>query len=202
MRFPFMNLFRQSRPEFSADWTSQNLPLWRETLAPVAGRPVQVLEIGSFEGRSALFFLDYLSQSHVTCIDAFFSRKYRRRFLANTRPYGKRVRVLRMLSLGGLARLTREGKRYDVVYIDGSHRRADVLSDSVAAWPLLNKQGLLIWDDYQWEPKLPDHERPKQAIDLFLMMFAGCFDEVHRGYQILVRKTAEWPAAPHPAELA
>jgi hypothetical protein len=34
-------------------------------------RPVHILEIGSWEGRSALFFLNYLSRSRIVCIDTF-----------------------------------------------------------------------------------------------------------------------------------
>ena len=33
--------------------------------------PVRVLEIGSWEGRSALFFLNYFPAGHLVCVDTF-----------------------------------------------------------------------------------------------------------------------------------
>src|SRR5689334_22074915 len=47
----------------------------------------------------------------------------------------------------------------DVIYVDGSHARNDVIVDSILAWRLLRPDGLMIWDDYNMEPQLPDEER-------------------------------------------
>jgi predicted O-methyltransferase YrrM len=194
MRLRISSPFRKRSPVFTADWTSEYFPIWRLVLAEFVDRPVRVLEIGSYEGRSALFFLDHLPHSRVTCLDAFFSRRCERRFDANVRAYGKRVRKLKALSLAGLAELSQARQTFDVIYIDGSHMRADVLADSVAAWPLLETQGILIWDDYKWQPDFADRDRPEQAIDLFVTTFSHCCRDLHRGYQLIVRKTAEWPA--------
>ena len=39
------------------DWFSQHIPVWTEVLAPLlaATDPIHVLEIGSYEGRSAVW---------------------------------------------------------------------------------------------------------------------------------------------------
>ena len=42
--------------EFSADWFSANIPVWRTLLDQV--RPQRVLEIGSYEGRSTVFIIE------------------------------------------------------------------------------------------------------------------------------------------------
>jgi predicted O-methyltransferase YrrM len=34
-------------------------------------KPARIFEIGSWEGRSALFFLNYLPLSNIVCIDPF-----------------------------------------------------------------------------------------------------------------------------------
>jgi hypothetical protein len=56
---------------FSADWTTWHFATWGELLRPLREAPVRMLEIGSWEGRSALFFLNYFSRSHVVCVDTF-----------------------------------------------------------------------------------------------------------------------------------
>jgi hypothetical protein len=37
------------------------------------------------------------------------------------------------------------------------------------------------------------------AIDLFLGAFESCYVMLHRKYQVIVRKSAEWPDNPQPA---
>ena len=77
---------------------------------------------------------------------------------------------------------------FDFIYIDGSHVAKDVLTDACMAWPLLKKQGIMVFDDYMWgEPRDILH-RPKPAIDAFVNIFAEEVDMVHMGYQLIVRK--------------
>lgn len=40
---------------------------------------------------------------------------------------------------------------FDLVYIDGSHLRLDVLSDASMAWRLLREGGVMVFDDYEWD---------------------------------------------------
>jgi hypothetical protein len=54
-------------------WIWKNYSIWRRVLAPLRSRDTRVLEIRSFEGRSALFFLKYLPRSTIVCIDTFAS---------------------------------------------------------------------------------------------------------------------------------
>src|ERR1700687_2371395 len=56
---------------FSTDWTSRFFPVWASLLAPRRNEALEVLEIGSWEGRSAIFFLRYLRECRITCIDTF-----------------------------------------------------------------------------------------------------------------------------------
>ena len=57
--------------EFSTDWATSHFSVWRKVLAPLRGRGINVLEIGSWEGRSAIFFLNYLRDCRIVCIDTF-----------------------------------------------------------------------------------------------------------------------------------
>jgi hypothetical protein len=57
--------------EFSTDWVSNRAPVWAKFLAAETERYSDVLEIGSFEGRSTIFWLEYLPRSAVTAIDTF-----------------------------------------------------------------------------------------------------------------------------------
>jgi predicted O-methyltransferase YrrM len=193
--------------DFTNDWQSRHIPTWTRALHKFRNQPVAVLEIGSFEGLSAVAFLELLPRCRITCVDPFagyenratfahlFAHDYESRFDQNLAPYRDRFEKIKARSVPTLDALRREGRHFDVIYIDGSHERQDVLSDSILAWPLLKVGGVLIWDDYQWEHKtLPPDQRPEQAIDLFRSMFAPCFKELHRGYQLIGEKQSLWPA--------
>jgi predicted O-methyltransferase YrrM len=179
-------------PIFSHDWTSPHCEHWIAAVGHLADRSFDVLEIGSFEGRSALFFLETFLKSRVTCVDPF-PPKRSAKFDHNIRRYRHRLTKRRGRSAAVLDQLVTEKRRYDVVYIDGDHSRGAVLADTVLAWQLLRVGGVLIWDDYLWETDAPSDMRPQHAIDAFFQSFGDCMREVHRGYQLIAIKTAEWP---------
>ena len=187
---------------FSFDWTSWHFPNWIELLKKYRTRKARVLEIGSWEGRSAIFFLNYLPRCSVVCIDTFkgglehreargssrFLRKVETRFDANIGKFGGRVEKVKARSAQALAKLGVEGRRFDLAYIDGSHLAADVYSDAVLTWPLIVHGGLMIFDDYLWDGSRGPLEVPKPGIDAFLRTIAGNYLTALNDYQIAIVK--------------
>jgi uncharacterized protein (DUF1800 family) len=53
---------------------------------------------------------------------------------------------------------------------------------------ILQHGGLLIFDDYAWQPELPPLDRPQMAIDAFLRAFSTEYELLHQEYQVIVRK--------------
>lgn len=197
-----MNYFDGSA--FSRDWTSHHIPIWEKLLRERAQEPLRVLEIGSFEGRSALFFLKFLPNCHLTCIDTFEGSVEHRtpgsrhhtdmseveaRFDANTKLFSDRLEKLKAFSIEALSELQRESRRFDVVYVDGDHHAASAFTDAQQSWDLLASGGIMILDDYLWQPAKTAAERPKPGIDAFLQARAGEYEVLHNDYQVIVRKT-------------
>jgi predicted O-methyltransferase YrrM len=195
VRLRYRHWFRGK--QFTSNWTSDHLATWRRVLWPLRDKPLRILEIGSWEGRSAVFFLNFFRRSTITCIDTFDGGDHyakwaselpnvEARFDHNLAPFGDRVEKLKCLSKDGLCYLAAQGSRYDLAYVDGSHMRDDVMADSVSAWSLLDAGGVVIWDDYEWRPDLPPEQRPQPAIDAFLS------DHDHKllasGSQVIVKK--------------
>ena len=88
-------------------------------------------------------------------MDTFDIPQVENRFDQNLAPFKGRVEKLKCMSKEGLGSLAKQERCYDLAYIDGSHMRDDVMADSIAAWPLLQRGGVIIWDDYEWRPELP-----------------------------------------------
>jgi SAM-dependent methyltransferase len=186
---------------FTTDWTTHHFAAWQSTLRSRRECVVDVLEVGAWEGRSAIFWLNYFSASRVTCIDTFggsaehqvaFADRLgaiERQFDANVARYGSRVEKIKAHSIDALSMLGVMGRRFDFVYLDGSHRAVDVYADACIAWPLVRPGGVLLFDDYTWIDLADEMDRPKIGIDAFLCAAAGSFREIDRGLQVLIEKT-------------
>jgi predicted O-methyltransferase YrrM len=192
-----------SGKSFTTDWVTWNFPLWMKLFDPWRDHPVRVIEIGSWEGRSALFFLNFFRRSRVTCIDTFAGSSEHQddpqysaltptmeaRFDANTAEFAGRVEKIKGASQAMLPQLGIEGRRFDVGYVDGSHRAADVYSDAVLVWSLIVPNGVLIFDDYEWVGMPSACDRPKPGIDAFLAATQGRYRLLHQGYQVVLAKS-------------
>jgi cephalosporin hydroxylase len=188
--------------QLSTDWGAEYFLLWRRVLSPLRNQPRRILEIGSWEGRSTLFFLNFFRRSTITCIDTFAGGeehhtnrdwaaelpKIESRFDHNLAPFGSRVKKLKGSSKDGLRFLAERRRRFDLAYIHGSHTHDDVLADSVAVWPLIDRGGVIIWDDYNYCPHLPPNQRPGGAIDAFLSEHVDSYRQLAVGYQLIIEK--------------
>jgi predicted O-methyltransferase YrrM len=182
--------------DFTTDWVSKKMGNWLPVLAHLRDRQADVLEVGTYEGRSAIAFLSFLPQAKVTCIDTFQIRNnpgLEERFDRNVAEFGERVVKIKDRAANALDKLRREGASYDAIYLDAGKGRDWVFALSALAWPLLRVDGVLIWDDLAWGKDRPGAERPAEGIRLFRMAFAKCLDVLYEGEQLITRKIAAWP---------
>jgi predicted O-methyltransferase YrrM len=187
--------------KFSQDWFSQHIPQWKKNLAKFIDQPnLTFLEIGTFEGRAAVWLLQNVlthSTSFIDCIDnwSFQAQGLKldpslmeSNFDHNIAALGRPNAVQKMSgdSQDILRKLPTTA--YDFIYIDGAHNAAAVLEDAVLSWGLLRAGGIMTFDDYQWSlaPQLLD--RPKLAIDAFLSVFQGKYKLLDKQSQVTIEK--------------
>jgi predicted O-methyltransferase YrrM len=189
--------------EFTRDWFKTGEQVWPE-IRKMMTRRRYFLEIGSYEGRSTVWTIEHMMDdaSEITCIDTWEGgeehgsdnmEEVERRFdynisLAQSRFPGREVCKIKKPSHIAMAELIYSSCSYDFIYIDGSHKAKDVLTDSCMAWKALNKHGFLVWDDYLWGHPRDVLNRPKAAIDAFMMMFGEEMQVVFLGYHMVVQK--------------
>ena len=178
--------------DFTSDWHSHCIGQWEELLGRLVGKQgLAFLEIGSHEGRSALWLLDNVltdPSASLVCIDQWLEAAAERRFDANVAASGRSNQVRKIKSPSRRALPLLAEQSLDFAYIDGSHEAADVLLDGLLVLPLIKPGGIMIFDDYEWNP--PDQTRrhpPKPAIDAFLSLNDWRLTELHRGWQVAVR---------------
>lgn len=175
--------------QFTQDWFTHNIPIWQKHLQELAGIPeFQVVEIGSFQGMSACWLLDNIlthPTAKITCIDLYFQEHFKGN-IAKTGA-ADRVIVLEGYSQELLVNLASEF--YDISYVDGCHKPTSALQDAILSWRLVKVGGLMIFDDYEFTfPDSPEDDT-KIGIDVFLEMFGSQLEVIHKGYQLIVKKT-------------
>jgi predicted O-methyltransferase YrrM len=78
---------------------------------------------------------------------------------------------------------------YDFIYIDGDHAPEAVTSDAVLSWDLLKVNGIMAFDDYEWDHPDGTDKNPKPAIDKFLKDHKDEIEILRMGWQVWIRKT-------------
>lgn len=189
--------------EFTQQWFAQAEKTWPTLLAELPARK-NFLEIGSFEGRSAVWLVENVLEDggELLCIDTWgggeehggldmdaaemrFDKNIK---LALEKFPRRKVSKCKGLSTTWLPALAQDRRSFDFIYIDGSHIAKDVLTDACMAWPLLKPDGVMVFDDYLWGDSRDALHRPKLAIDSFVNIFAEQLHITHIGYQLAVRK--------------
>lgn len=196
----FFDLLKQKN--FTQNWINSNIYAWLKVLAPLRDKPFNYLEIGSWEGTSAYFVAHHFPHARLTCVDTWQGsdehtndtrvQTIEDKFDTNLSPFSDRITKWKGFSKDVLPTL--QPNAYDVIYIDGSHYADDVLLDALNAWPLLKKEGILIFDDILWKYRgYPRHKWPHEALKLFLRQVKGEYKMLHAGPQVMIRKITDRP---------
>jgi len=186
------------------DWFSPHIPVWQAMLADFAGKPgLRFLEVGSFEGRSAVWTLQNIltdRSSSLTCVDTFEGGDdlasmdltgLRETFMANVKPWRHQVTLLAGQSGVVLRQLHTP---FDFIYVDASHIAEDVMEDAALTWRLLRPGGLMAFDDYEWNGPPDPRLRPRAGIDAFLYTRRpNSVRVLYRGIQLFVQKEGGAP---------
>lgn len=184
---------------FTKDWFTNNVQRWQTHLKHFKGTPCKALELGSFEGRSAIWLLENIlthPNSNITCVDNFnFNHnvenvdgvEVKARFVKNTKPFGKKVKLYTMDTRDALKLPKLTQQQFDLVYIDAGRHSKNVLEDAILAFPLLKEGGTIIFDDYTTS-KDHDYTCPKKGIDAFLDIFSNELRVRSTSWQVIATK--------------
>ena len=191
--------------QFTKDWFQWAPPVWQQLIPHMPERKT-FLEIGSFEGRSTVWTVENMLEDggDIVCIDTWEgSEEHTPEDMEGVEErFDKNIALLRnkfpqrnvlkekntSLKILGLHAYEQHYK-FDFIYIDGSHVAKDVMTDACMSWPLLKRNGFMVFDDYLWRPQGFDSmQRPKIAVDTFVNLFEDELALVMVNYQLIVKK--------------
>ena len=161
--------FREFAQElkFDNDWFTPNIPTWLTAFQKNnfdEKTELNCLEIGSWQGMSAVFILKYFERAQLTCVDTWEGAdehqsehsttsetlmKVEEVFDFNLSPYKQRLTKFKGTSYQYFNNHF-DSEKFDLIYIDGSHHSDDVILDAIKAFQMLKVNGLIIFDDYFW----------------------------------------------------
>ena len=156
-----------------------------------------MLEIGSYEGRSAVFFLNLFSNSTITCVDTWDGGAEEQKFLnskiieknfdTNLKKYSELNRLKKFKTTSNDFFKNNKDK-FDLIYVDGDHSCKQVYIDINNSWKILNKNGFLILDDYLWWFYKDLKMNPSTAINSFIKNNYSEFSKIVVWKQIIIQK--------------
>lgn len=142
-----------SKKKTTTDYFSINAYYWSSILNKNLN-DFSYLEIGSWEGNSALYILKNFITKKVVCVDIWdlYDDKYKEEhikrfenFNYNLKEFEKKFTFFKNTS-DKFFEINKE--KFDLIYIDGSHEMEQVYKDISNSWACLNHNGIIICDDY------------------------------------------------------
>lgn len=188
--------------KFSDDWFSMNTDVWRQLLGCLIDKPCHLLEIGTHEGRSALWMADNVmahSASDLVCIDAWtgWGAKFYKRFAENLAKCERRDRIYPIRkpsheAMSDLAVSHKHERWIDFAYIDASHDACDLVRDFSMCVHQMKIGGLICFDDYEWRDGQAwgEARAPAVGIDFILDAWCNRVTLLHKAYQVWIRVNA------------
>ena len=159
--------------KITSDFFSKNSFLFCYSLMTLS-KPFSYLEIGSYEGSSAIYTYKKFNPKEIYCVDIWekTSDGYQennfniieKNFDKNT----KSVKSIKKIKKTSDNFFKNNKKKFDAIYIDGYHHASQVFKDCINAWKFLNINGVLICDDYIWNHYKKISNNPCYAINKFL----------------------------------
>lgn len=167
----------------------------------VERKKIDVLEIGTYTGVSLIHIINAIPNAMGTGVDMWSSYNennllenmdalgVEQSFYKNVRTAGltDRIKGLKSDSTDALSTFLKEGRRFDFIYVDGSHLLLDCYSDLVLAWFLLEQDGILAIDDYLYKHD-SILESPFEAVNHFLKRYQGKYKLLHKSYRVFLQK--------------
>jgi predicted O-methyltransferase YrrM len=153
------------------------------------------LEIGSYEGNSALFIANSFPETKIYCVDNWVGTEeysgnlnFSQIELNFDHNLGNYKNIVKIKSMSDKF-FKKNNIIFDVIYVDGYHLGNQVYKDCVNAWKYLKEDGLLICDDFIWGDNKNIINNPCFAINQFLKDIKGFYKlEKVSNSQIFIKK--------------
>ena len=173
---------------FSKNYFHNNSEIWIDIFKKknFLNKDLMILEIGSYEGMSLLFFQYFLRVKKIISVDLVKNKN----FMKNIKNF-KNVITFNVKS--DIYFKKKNKYKFDIIYVDGSHYYKDVFNDLMNSEKKLKKNGLMIIDDLLLDINyrkygMNFYEDVIGGVIMFLKKKKTKFDFVYVGHQLILKK--------------
>ena len=172
------------------------------------GETIKVLEVGTYAGISLINIVKLIPKSigygldkwsnyiesdllnSVEILNNIDELKVESSFYKNVAVEGleDRIHGIKGDSYEVLIEMMKENKRFDFIYVDGSHKAFDCYSDLMISWRLLERGGILAIDDYLYNSEDVVINSPFEGVNHFLKKHDKEIKILHKGYRVFLTK--------------
>ena len=180
--------------DITKKWFTNNLYFLSKNLSTL--KINNLLEIGSYEGRSAIFFTDLFQDSKISCVDTWSGsdeheninfKSIEDNFDQNTK-FLKDNQSLLKFKMTSDTFFNQNTTKFDFVYVDGDHSRDQVLKDLKNSWSVLKSNGFLLIDDYMWWFYKDLNNNPAYSVNKFIIEHSNQIKKMTIWHQVLIQK--------------
>tara|TARA_B100001057_G_scaffold492509_1_gene585037 strand:+ start:2753 stop:3430 length:678 start_codon:yes stop_codon:yes gene_type:complete len=187
----------KKKGKYTEDWFSYNIKYISRFILrfKLKKKELNILELGSYEGLSSVFFLTTLKNAKITCVDPHIASEENKdkdfnsvseNFQYNTNKF--KNRLIHYKSTSDVFFKDYKGTKFDLIFVDGNHHYSSVLSDANNSFKHLNKGGFIIFDDFIWNYYKDINSNPVGAIKKFLHDNFIKLKIVSISYQLIIQK--------------
>jgi GR25 family glycosyltransferase involved in LPS biosynthesis/predicted O-methyltransferase YrrM len=198
--FNVEDALKEIKFQYTNDWFVRNIDISMKILKNIfVDKPVKVLEIGTHEGRSAIWMLEnlcLLPGSTFTSVDPYctddttspVNTKTYKLFSHNINLSTQIEKFNQYIdySYNIMPKLIEEKKVYDIIYLDGSHLTEDVLQDAIYSHQMIQSNGIILFDDAGFDNNCTTAIKP--AIKQFLAKYPTEYRVILKEWQWMIQK--------------
>ena len=180
--------------KFSADWFTRSKHMFEKHLLRYRDQQSMFLEIGSCEGRSAIWCLQNAlvhPHSRIYCVDPM-NQSYANNFFSNIAETGVAFKCKLYCNFSYNVLKHFSPNQFDFVYIDGDHHSWACSYDAVTSFQLLKVGGIMAFDDYDFGSdgmsEVPDNLTCRVGMDAFLATHKNYIEILEKNHQVWIRK--------------
>lgn len=177
------NLEISSKFTFTTNWVFNKPNIWESISPYIKNKPCHFCEIGSYEGRSTIWFINNFCNvegSSMTCIDI----KMRPNLLKNLSNINTKKIEINLINQKLDPQYIFKNK-LDCCYIDGDHSYEGTLHDIKNIWDNIAYNGFVIFDDY-------DQIEIQEAVKNFLLSVSNAKIFNVNDNTCIIRKTNKY----------
>jgi predicted O-methyltransferase YrrM len=156
--------------------------------------PLRALQIGTYTGDATEWLLDNCEIEYLDDVDTWEGSEEKAHdqidFTSVEDYYDSRFKDPRITK----NKMTSDEffnlphRTYNFIYIDGDHTALQTALDGLNAFKLLEKGGVMAFDDYLWNYNGDPFLEPKRGVDAFLAVCEGQYTVIESGYQLWIEK--------------